>query len=516
MSKNYIYSLGSGRFSTNSSSGSATSLVKKLAEEQDIKKYAENIKLNNDAATAVVLKKLYNATEIKRITPANYTVETNTTPPTNDDEIRRLYLQAYFYAFSFIENNNFLFRTKLPPNDSNYLKLNEFNYSFEPSPLIISPDYNVFYAPCIMDLTPLRGSNSSYELLLPDEIKANRRYYVCQFVDMFTNNFYYISSKTNTTFETKFNLYAPDYTGETSSTHVRMNSWYVLILLRVGVDFRIRTDSSLAAIFETQFKLIVPTKLKASSIPLPDTTKLPIKDSNLDISLYYNALNKIWKFQEVFTKEDLFYLEEFKKVGLFREKDAFSLSTFPFVSVNKQFAKETSLFAQNKIKQILGEGTTIETNYWGTSAPYIDTTGPERYLDKTLIAWQYTYGNNKDQAVYFSCYVDSNNIPLNGSNTYTIDFTVVPPVDEPGFWSITAYNLEGYVVPSPNQTIFTTGQKNTKPCTITLSNVAPADYEDPFYLQTPANTTIYLLLRLYNTNSESVNYIPPLVVLQQS
>jgi hypothetical protein len=513
-SNKYIYSLAAGKFKTNSSSGTATASAKTIAEEKDLKKYEENIKRNSEKASSVALKKLYDLTEIKRITEANYTVDTNTTPPTDDTEIRNLGIQAYLYAFSFIENNNFLTRTKLDPTDENYLKLNAFNYSFTPSPLIISPDYNVYYAPCIMDFTPLKGTNSSYTLNLPEAIKLNRRYYVCQFVDMFTNNFYYITPKTNTSFQTKFQLVAPDYTGKTSETIVKMNSWFVLILLRVAVDLRVPNDNIAAAFFEKGFTLDVPVDIKPETIALPDTSKLPIKSADLDINLYYNALNKIWKFQEVFTKQDIFYLREFQKLGLFRDEKAFSLSTFPYIPVDKAVAKETSLFAQTEITRIINTPAPVSTNYWGTSANAVDTSGPLRYGDKALIAWQYIYANNKDEAIYFSCYVDSTNTPLNGSNTYTLDFPSIPPINQPGFWSITAYNLEGYVVPSPNQKIFTTGQNIRDPCQITLSSKPPSDDTNPFYLQTPANTTIYLLLRLYNTTSDSINYIPPLVVKQ--
>ena len=137
-----------------------------------------------------------------------------------------LALDLYYFAFTYITNNNFFTKVNLPKTNSEYLKKNAFNYSTNVSPLIVTPDYNVLYAPCVVDIRNLKNTNNFYLLTLPESIKNNSRYYICQFVDLFTNNFSYVSSKTNTNFTTRFKIFAPDYEGKLKPHHIKANSWF--------------------------------------------------------------------------------------------------------------------------------------------------------------------------------------------------------------------------------------------------------------------------------------------------
>ncbi|WP_321166241.1 DUF1214 domain-containing protein [Ensifer adhaerens] len=71
------------------------------------------------------------------------------------------------------------------------------------------------------------------------------------------------------------------------------------------------------------------------------------------------------------------------------------------------------------------------------------------YLYRAAIA-QCCVGENLAQdAVYPALSSDSEGQPLDGSNKYTLHFDKgkLPPVD--GFWSVTAYDGEGYFMPNP-------------------------------------------------------------------
>ena len=138
-------------------------------------------------------------------------------------------------------------------------------------------------------------------------------------------------------------------------------------------------------------------------------------------------------------------------------------------------------------------------------------TGPGRYFSYAIINWRYAFGNSKEEVIYFSLYIDSDSQYLNGGNNYTIKFTDLPPHNTPGFWSITPYDLTGYVYDN-GQTNFTVGQFLTEPnIQITLSNKLPDDPNDLFYLVTPPSR-YYLLLRVYSTTNSTFNYIPPVVI----
>lgn len=447
--------------------------------------------------------------KLKNIISSEISTNSNTLIVSKPSSIYAEYIKLYYFAYPYLKNNEFILRTKLPSSDPNYLKLNEFNYATDVNPLIISPDYNVLYFPAVLDLTYLHKTNKSIKIQLPVNLKNLKKYYVLQFIDLFTTNFFYISSKSNTSFITEWEIVAPDYKGALTENMVKANSWYMLILGRIEVDFRIKNDLELTIQLEKQFKLIAK-KVDPQNIQLPDTSKLQINDYSLNITKYYNDFVKILQWQTYFTPQDKSNLDFFKTLGIFQNKDPFNKKPKPFIPTHKlKLYKEGSLLGQNSILLALSSNLDVGNN-WGTSANGIGVQGPLRYFYYTLIARQYTYGNNKDQSVYYSCYIDSNNKPLNGTNNYTMDVNIVPPINTPGFWSITAYNLEGYVE-EDGQKYYTVGQNIRQPCKLTLSNQPSTDPESNVYLQVPKGD-FYLLFRMYSPISNNTDYIPNYVV----
>jgi hypothetical protein len=416
-----------------------------------------------------------------------------------------LALQLYYFAFTYITNSDFFTRVNLPETDSNYLLKNAFNYSTNVSALIDTPNYNVLYAPCVVDVRNLRGTTNYFEMILPDEIVNNDRYYICQFVDLFTNNFNYVSSKTNTDFTTKFRIFAPDYTGELGPSDIKAASWFFLILLRVEVNFRETGDLDKAIVFEEGFKLILPNKEYKNTIPLPDTTDINLFDPNLPLKKLYKLYLKIAQWQTSFTNEDLSYMTAFSEIfGVTQNFTPFEWPPDYFAPTSEN----KSILKTGQSDGITSLTTAISSEGWTTSKDYINVTGPLRYAYKSLIAAFYIYGNNEDEAIYWNGTKDSDGVLLNGINDYTLLVDPIPSTNSPGFWSITAYNLDNQVDPQPGEIYYTAGQGITEPCTITLSNKAPADPSDNRYLRVPP-TGYYVILRIYNTDEDSINNFTP-------
>jgi hypothetical protein len=427
-------------------------------------------------------------------------------PNTLIESSKLLAIDLYYFAFTYITNNNFFTRVNLPKSDSNYLKKNEFNYSTNVSPLIKTPNYNVLYAPCIVDIRNLLGTNNYYSLILPDAIKENNRYYVCQFIDLFTNNFNYVSSKTNTNFTTNFKLFAPDYKGKLKPHHIKANSWFFLIFLRVEVNFRIPGDLNKAIIFEEGFKL-KSAKTCNNKVPLPNTSKIDLLNSSVSLKLLYNTYLQISQWQTSFIPDDLAYMSKFSnQFGVTQNFKPFQQSPAKFSPTQKN--RPVLKLGQNLGIKSLGN---VGFNLWSTSSDYINTTGPLRYLNKSIVANEFIYGNNKEQAIYWNANKDSNATQLNGTNDYTLTINPIPSTNNPGFWSVTAYDMNNYVEPQPGQKFFTAGQGITKPCVITLSNKAPSNPYDNTYLRVPTGN-YYIVLRIYNTDYSSINNFTPIPV----
>ena len=426
----------------------------------------------------------------------------STTAP---DVLTLLATDLYYFAFTYITNNNFFIRVNLPETDTNYLVKNAFNYSMGETSLIDTPNYNVLYAPCIVDVRKLKGTNNYYKLILPDEITQNDRYYICQFVDLFTNNFNYVSAKTNTNCTTKFRIFAPDYKRPLGPYDIKAASWFFLILLRVEVNFRIPGDLNKAIVFEEGFKLILLDKQYKNTLPLPDTTDVNLFDPDLPLQKLYNLYLKIAQWQTAFSIQDLKYMHDFNTpFGVTQNFTPFEWPPDYFAPTNEN----KSILKLGQSIGIASLTTSSSSGAWTSSKDLIDVRGLSRYVDKSIIASYYIYGNNKDQAIYWNGVQDSDGVLLTGINDYNLLIDPIPSTNSPGFWSVTAYNLDNQIDPQPGEIYYTAGQGITQPCTITLSNKAPADPSDNTYLRVPPGR-YYIILRIYNTDYESINFFEP-------
>ena len=93
------------------------------------------------------------------------------------------------------------------------------------------------------------------------------------------------------------------------------------------------------------------------------------------------------------------------------------------------------------------EASTTKVNGWSYSLA-LGSYG-ENYLLRAAVARYGLGANGKDDAVYASCSTDAAGNALDGSTDYTIRFPAgqLPPVS--GFWSITVYDQDGFLVANP-------------------------------------------------------------------
>lgn len=118
---------------------------------------------------------------------------------------------------------------------------------------------------------------------------------------------------------------------------------------------------------------------------------------------------------------------------------------FSQVSADIQDAlTKAPIFALQQIKHQLSERGNI-VNGWSTSQGDIGTYG-NNYLQRAAIALIGLAANPTVDAVYIGSIADSNNNKLEGSQSYVIHFDAdeLPPAH--AFWSITAYDREGFMM----------------------------------------------------------------------
>jgi len=56
--------------------------------------------------------------------------------------------------------------------------------------------------------------------------------------------------------------------------------------------------------------------------------------------------------------------------------------------------------------------------------------------------------NQAEEALYWNAYTDSDGRLLDGGHSYDVRFTKRPPVRDTGFWSLTVYDKDSYLVPN--------------------------------------------------------------------
>ncbi len=122
--------------------------------------------------------------------------------------------------------------------------------------------------------------------------------------------------------------------------------------------------------------------------------------------------------------------------------------------------------------------------------------------------------NTNEVAIYPRADYDSNQEALNGANSYTLHFSSLPPVEKGGFWSITAYGDDDYLIDNPINRYNVTDRSEYKlnadgTLDVTLSANDPQD--GSFWLPT-GNKGFHLFMRMYLADLKALDtWTPPTI-----
>ena len=86
-----------------------------------------------------------------------------------------------------------------------------------------------------------------------------------------------------------------------------------------------------------------------------------------------------------------------------------------------------------------------------TKGPYGSGRYDTDYLQRALIAYVGAGGNVPEDATYPIARLDADGKLLNGASRYVVHFIKadIPPIDPRGFWSLTLYDKEYFLVANP-------------------------------------------------------------------
>ena len=162
-------------------------------------------------------------------------------------------------------------------------------------------------------------------------------------------------------------------------------------------------------------------------------------------------------------------------------------------------------------------------------AKYAQKLGQWRYYGKPIgdFGTEYTYramvalvglgANTVDVAIYPKTAVDEIGAALNGEKTYTLRFASLPPTLEGGFWSVTAYGEDDFLIDNPihrfcinDRSAFELNEDGT--LDIVLSKNAP---ENTANWLPVSDGGFHLFLRIYVPDMDALDTWQPPVIREQ-
>ncbi|QZT37370.1 DUF1254 domain-containing protein [Halosquirtibacter xylanolyticus] len=274
------------------------------------------------------------------------------------------------------------------------------------------------------------------------------RYFVMPLIDAWTNTFKSIGSRTTGQGPKKYFLVNDSFKGDTPSGFEKIVCPTNMVWITGRIQADNDDDAKKAAMLQDKYVVMTyqeynggenpfkTWKAQYSALkvrkPVPYTLKMSAKE-------YYDLFLKMFANNQTFS----FDTEMVKLLGKFGVERGKTLSFDQLSSTSKKVLTD-GLVAQQKIY--------LEAFYKGSSQkkPWIfDTTEMgvwgDNYKKRAYWAMWGLGANLVEDAVYGVTQLDSDMKSLDGGKVYVIHFDKGGEPDVGAFWSITTYNIEGYL-----------------------------------------------------------------------
>ena len=241
-------------------------------------------------------------------------------------------------------------------------------------------------------------------------------------------------------------------------------------------------------------------------------TTVPAQVMALSPEQFFKNLNRLMLTNPPYPADEPI-LKRIEKMGI-KPGAEFSMSKF---SAEEQKAIEKGV--ENAKKSMMEEAKKLGVNVNNWLLTYDMGRYGTRYTYRA--AWTYfgIGGNVLEDAFYPLALTDKDGTPLRGENKYTLTFEKGkwPPVQS--LWSITMYDIEGYLVENPLNRYSRGDRSNMKPnadgsLTIYIQNQSPGKDKESNWLPSPKTGPFKVALRLYSPKKQVLDksWVPPAIV----
>jgi len=352
----------------------------------------------------------------------------------------------------------------------------------------------------LYSVTWFDSSKEPYVLHIPD---AMGRYYTYQFIDAFTNNFHYASTRTEGSQDQRYALVAPGWKGKLPEGVVRVDCPTPTGFI-IGRWF-VKDENDVAAVNALQKQVtMTPLSSYGNEYTPPKVNVKPAKKYTGDLA-FFEQLGDTLVINGA-PASDAGLLGLLKNIGLTVDRgfDASGLSDEEKKALAQAVTEGNAMLAAKSAS--MGK----EVNGWQLS-PVLDEYFGNNYLFRAAIGYQAMFVNTPIEAYYPGVFLDASGNTLDGSTgkyTMTFDKGETPPVG--AFWSTTLYDAKKRLMTENSINRYKIGSADKLKTdtdgatTLYIQNESPGKDKESNWLPAP-NEPFYMLFRMYLPDIEVLN-----------
>lgn len=371
----------------------------------------------------------------------------------SDKEAYDIARDAYVYAYPIVTMDASMRQSTNVP-DANTVPLrapiNQFaharSYPRAEDRDVVRYNFDTLYSPVWLDL-----AKEPIVLSVPD---TGGRYYLLPMLDMWTDVFSVVGSRTTGTKAGSFALAAPDWKGKLPAgiTKIVAPTSMIWILGRTqtngpadyGAVHKVQDGYKLTPLSRWGKSYAAPAKVKTDPA-VDDKTPPLVQVNKLDgVAVLGRLANLMAKYPP--HPNDYPILFRMRQIGVEAGKPFDAAKLDPALARTINAAAKDALVDLEKSGKS-GAGIGLHVNGWFYQTSTVGTYGTAYKLRGmgTLIGLGV---NLPEDAVYPASFVDAEGKPYNGANRYTLHFDKgqLPPAG--AFWSVTLYDKDGFQAPN--------------------------------------------------------------------
>ncbi|WP_144143626.1 DUF1254 domain-containing protein [Paraburkholderia sp. BCC1884] len=349
------------------------------------------------------------------------------------EEARAIARDAFIYAYPMLYNYKTMYEQAVDPKAKAYVggfgKFRHYSKPYGPENKdIVTPNNDTPYSWAWLDLR-----REPWVLTVPAIL--DKRYYVFQWIDLFTYNFAYVGSRTTGEGAGHYLFAGPDWNGETPKgidKVFRSETDFIVTLGRTALNGPADVKNMQA--IQRGYRLTSLSAFEHRPAPpaAPGVNFPKWNEADATSIDFISYLNFLLQFTQPGAASETELMQRFARIGIApgRHFDAAALPPQTRQAIEAGIADGKAALADAE------KHTTSSYDLFGTRQ---DLNGD--YTKRAVAAAMGIYGNTRQEAVYVGTRLNAEHQQLVGAQPYVIHFDKkdLPPAKF--FWSMTMYDL---------------------------------------------------------------------------